>query len=343
MKDHFTDQTLWRPLESILESWLNMIHNGKIVAMSEEDCNTQTERLPAQDPWVKMPYSETILDEAVDTFNKLVQAIESRMPIAPDTTKEETTMGLIDEDVLEAMHLAPGFLYSFLHRARRPNFCFIAPGFSIPGSSSFADQPFWSQPVTPAPNDDEFPPILLFTTPHPYTSPDLHTKPETGSWTSLLKASWHIYSHAPSLSTAIRGIYQHYNREVEKSKIDPNHPFYYPFSKTHTYSAGLYISPGDTEDEVKLLLPAHVEGDGFARRSDGAEARLGEGVYGIGFTPFAGWRGPSLLDVLTHWLRMVESGAWRVDEKGVGGGIETWRDADIEATAGAYVLPIPSY
>lgn len=320
-----------------------MILKGQIVAMSEEDRNTQTERLPAQDPWVKMPYSETILDETVDTFNKLAQTIESRMPIASDTTKEETTVRLVDEDVLEAMHLAPGFLYSFLHRARRPNFHFIAPGLSIPSSSSFADQPFWSQLVTPAPKDHESPPILFFTTPHPYTSPGLHTKPETASWTSLLEASWHIYSYAPSLSTAIRGVYRHYNREVEKSNIDPSHAFYYAFFQTHHYSAGLYISPGDTEDELKLLLPALVEGDGFARRGDGVEARWREDVYGVGFTPFAGWRGPSLLDVLTHWLRMVESGAWRVDEKGVGGGIEMWRDADIEATAGAYMLPTPSY
>jgi hypothetical protein len=39
----------------------------------------------------------------------------------------------------------------------------------------------------------------------------------------------------------------------------------------------------------------------------------------------------------------VESGAWEVDETGVVGGIEKWRDADVEETAGEYVLPMPKY
>jgi len=40
-------------------------------------------------------------------------------------------------------------------------------------------------------------------------------------------------------------------------------------------------------------------------------------VYGIGFTPFEGWGHTNLLGLFTHWLGMVKSGAWDVDERGV--------------------------
>ena len=67
------------------------------------------------------------------------------------------------------------------------------------------------------------------------------------------------------------------------------------------------------------------------------------GLDGIWFTPFKGWRQATLLEALTHWLGMVESGAWEVDERSVAGGIEKWRNADVEETAGKYMLHMPTY
>lgn len=353
MDDNFGNQDKWRPLESILESWLTMIRKGKIVAISEKDREALPQYRMAQDPWVGVPYSETILSETVDTFNQLVQVIEARMPNTAATKENESITGLLDNEVLTAMQLAPGFIRDFLLRARRPRFQFIAPGLSTPDSSNFAKQPFWSSLADPAfseHNDHIHPPILLFTSSHPYTSPSMRAHPRTNTWSSLLQTSLHIYKQAANMHGYIRGlpnayhsISAHWAREAEKAEMDPNHPFDYPFNKIHAFSAGLYISPGDTEDIIKLLLPEHVEGDGFARRSDGGETDLREDVYGIGFTPFRGWGTASLLDVLTHWLGMVESGAWGVDEKGVVGGIEKWKDADMEETVQQYVLPMPRY
>ncbi|KAJ4374667.1 hypothetical protein N0V86_007540 [Didymella sp. IMI 355093] len=342
MEDNFTNPDLWRPLESILESWLTMIKKGSIIATSEEDRKTLLQYQAAQEPWVKLPYSATILNETIETFNRLVQAIEIRMPDNPATEKKKADTGLIDEQVLKDMQLPEGFIYTFLLRARRPAFQFIAPGLSLPDSSWLANPAFWYYLSNPASYHDNTTPILLFSASHPYTSSNDRSNHDTGSWTELLRASWHIYSHSPSLSAAVRAIYRNYELEVDKAKIDPNHPFGYPFNKVHEYSAGLYIAPGDVEDDVKLLLPAFVEGDGFAKRSDGCEASLREDVYGVGFTPFAGWGNARLLDVVTHWLEMVESGAWGWT-RGALRGIEKWRDADVEETAGAYVLPMPVY
>jgi hypothetical protein len=353
MDDNFANQDKWRPLESILESWLAMIRKGKIVASSETNREVLPQYRVAQDPWVEVPYSEIILNETIDIFNQLVQAIEARMPNAAAAMEKESIIGLIDDQALTDMQLAPGFAYHFLLRAHRPRFQFLAPGLSISDPSNFAKQPFWSLLTDPAFCDHDgytHPPIALFTSSHPYTSPIVRTNPSTNSWSSLLQSSLYIYKQAANIRgyiggipSAVNSISTHFAREAEKAKMDPNHPFSYPFNKIHCYSAGLYISPGDTEDGIKLLLPAHVEGDGFARMSDGSEARLREDVYGIGFTPFKGSGNASLLEVLTHWLGMVESGAWEVDETGVVGGIEKWRDADVEETAGEYVLPMPKY
>ncbi|KAF3040669.1 hypothetical protein E8E12_003006 [Didymella heteroderae] len=253
MDDNFTNQYKRRPLESILESWLTMIRKGKIVAMSKKDREALSQHRVAQDPWVEVPYSETVLDETIDTFNRL-----------------ESITGPFNDQYLTAMQLSPGFSYAFMLRARRPNFQFIAPGLSIPDSPSFTAQPFWSSFTDPAFRDHSYhtnPPILLFTSSHLYSSPTIRTNPHTNTWSSFLQTSWYIYTQVANRSgfihgipIALRNISAHYNRDAEKARVDPNHPFSYPFNKIHSYSAGLYIAPGDTEDEIKLLLPEHAEG-----------------------------------------------------------------------------------
>ncbi|KAF2621199.1 hypothetical protein BU25DRAFT_241648 [Macroventuria anomochaeta] len=345
---------LWRPLELILESWLTVIRKDKIIALPEQHYATQAESPPTQYPWIEDPYSETILDETIDAFTCLVQAIEDRIPNEPTTADKELTVGLVDEDVLRAMHLPHGFAYTFLLRARRPRFQSIAPGLSVPTSSAFATQPFWSHLDDLGPHE-RFPPILLFLSSHIYTTRKPLTNPQpigrsatlsayTASIFSALKTSCHIYSHAPTLYAAFRGISNYYNRAVEIAKHDPECPFGPPFSKTHSYASGLYLSAlRNTEDEITLLLPLHVRSDGFARRSDGERVKMESGVYGMGFTPFRGWAEPTLLDVLTHWLGMVENEAWNVNEQGVVGGIEMWKEGDEEGTWEKHTLPMAEY
>ena len=139
------------------------------------------------------------------------------------------------------MQLAPGFIRDFLLRARRPNFQYIAPGLSIPDSSTFAKQPFWSSLTDPAFRDhDDYPhpPLLLSTSSHPYTSYTIRANPPTNSWPSLLQASLHISKQVANIRgyiagipLAYSGISTHRAREAEKAHTDPNHPFGYPFNK----------------------------------------------------------------------------------------------------------------
>ncbi|KAF1954369.1 hypothetical protein CC80DRAFT_493852 [Byssothecium circinans] len=64
----------WWPLETVLEAWLDMIKKGKVKATKQGE--TDLERF---EPWVLVPYTETGLEETIQTFNKLVQAIESHI------------------------------------------------------------------------------------------------------------------------------------------------------------------------------------------------------------------------------------------------------------------------
>jgi uncharacterized protein YuzE len=44
--------------------------------------------------------------------------------------------------------------------------------------------------------------------------------------------------------------------------------------------------------------------------------------------------------VLGKWVEMIEEGKWEVDEHGVVGGIEKWREADTEEHFIDYMLPM---
>lgn len=349
MDDHFNDKAFWRPLDSILQSWLTAIRKGRIVAKSKQFYAAQTQYPMHQDPWMLVPYSEIILEETIDTFNSLVQAIEERLPNLPTLAAEQSTTGLVDEEALDTMQLAAGFLRSFLLRARRPHFDFIAPGLSILNSRSVASQPFWSYLSDPT-SDGTLPPFLLFPSTHPYTPPRHPTNPPlsglaayTTPLSAGLKTAWHIYSHARSLTAAIRDGFKYYARVTELGRQDLDSPFLYPFNKTREYQGGLYLSPAykSAEDEVILLLPQLVQRDGCARASDSTEARVDRDLYRVGFTAFKGSAMPCLGDVLRHWLGMVEAGHWKIGEQGVMGGIEAWAEADKIETYEAYVLPMP--
>lgn len=47
----------------------------------------------------------------------------------------------------------------------------------------------------------------------------------------------------------------------------------------------------------------------------------------------------SLVDVLESWRGIVERGDWQIDENGVAGSIDVWREADTEDKWERYVIP----
>ena len=86
------------------------------------------------DPWVLVPYSDIVLEETIDAFNRLVAAIKARLPKASASAldTDDVAHGLVDENALQSIKLPQQFAYNFLRRARRPRFQYIAPGLQVP-------------------------------------------------------------------------------------------------------------------------------------------------------------------------------------------------------------------
>lgn len=124
--------------------------------------------------------------------------------------------------------------------------------------------------------------------------------------------------------------------------LDPNdnnnNPFGVPYRDALGAIAGLYTDSTDhrdsdiEEDGFRLFLPFTVGGNGFARKSDGQRFVSRAELFQHGYQSFGGEaiRAQRLVRVVNKWTEMVEGGEWEVDEGGVRGGIEKFREADTE-------------
>jgi hypothetical protein len=144
-------RTPWFPLETVLEAWVDMIEQGKIVATTEAD--------DVEKPWMLAPYSPKILQDTVDLFNALVREIESRLPGGSTGTGDDSSP-FIEKAILDTSNPQRGFAYHFAQKAKRPHFRYIAPGLEIPTSSYDTAQPFAS--LRSDAEDIETLPLLLF-------------------------------------------------------------------------------------------------------------------------------------------------------------------------------------
>ena len=304
----------WNSLETVLESWLEMIKLGKVVAVH------QLSELEFP-PWKLVPYSGLMLRETIDVFNALVDAIESRMPIIPI---DSAVVGILTEKDLKVAKIPPGFAYEFILQARRPRFTFIAPGLTIPTATSIQSQPFFSVILDPKFIPQEYedlliPPVLLF------GSKETHTAP-------------------PSQSPASARIYPNPAFEYPYNALASFPSGLYFSPADHGY-ANVF------EDSVRLVLPYTIGSKGYARTSDGA--RFGENtesqtveyngqyarLYQPGYNPFIETHDVRLVDVLRNWKDMIENGHWRVGRNGVLGGIKEWKNADDAIGWDRFVCP----
>lgn len=102
-----------------------------------------------------------MLDKTLGTFNKLVEAIEARMPHARASIETDTAneYGLVDETSVE--NIAPVLAREFLRCAWCPKFGYIVPGLKIMDTAFFSKQPFNSNRNDQA-SSPTVPPIPLF-------------------------------------------------------------------------------------------------------------------------------------------------------------------------------------
>jgi hypothetical protein len=298
-------RTPWSPLETVLEAWLDMIEQGKIVATPEAG--------DVEKPWMLAPYSPKILQDTVDVFNALVREIESRLP-GGSTSMRDGSSPFIEEAILDTSTPQRGFAYQFAQKARRPQFCYIAPGLEIPTSSDDTAQPFAS--LRPDAEDIEILPLLLFRAVDngaPYMAPASGDECPFGY-------PLNGFENYPA------GLY------LSCTSSSYNNSF---------------------EDESTLVLPFRIGARGFARKSDGARfgentsdrddhveaSDTFSDMYQPGHQPFIEGHQVRLFCVLENWLGMVQRGDWKVDANGVMGGIAEWRKADTEEEWVKYVIP----
>ncbi|CAK3879677.1 Hypothetical predicted protein [Lecanosticta acicola] len=332
----------WQPLECILEAYIDMIDAGKVIAANWRAPGCEPEGGPdVHDPWLVQSWSQHELQRTLDAYHHLITAVERRMPDLEQEQEDQADDHLAREEDLNQEFYKPGsFVRAFLLKARNPKkkfLKFIGPRIELPSRPNFRSQPFESARSPdryadhrPAPDADEdekpYIPILLF----PATSQNLN----------------HQLSFL-SLDAA---------REQTQSTLKGRNPFpFFPFASVDNAPAGIYLDPYDPnywrdhQGTCVLSLPFDL-GDGYSRFNDGPaiSSRAAKDwepansqLYQAYFNPFITRHHIQLYLILESWAHMVEAGHWDVDEHGVVGGVEKFREADESAEmAERYSVPL---
>lgn len=303
----------WRPLQNILKTYLDMFYDGKITTYSDRQKGFLDSSF-GPFPWGIHQHTPVDVERAVRAFTRLLDAIESRLPSRLKTSSNDCrqeqpsperlslpySKAVIEESSIDA----GSFLECFLSAlpTRHLNFCYIAPGIRLQNPTELKNQPLVhhsNDQVTPSH------PLLLF-----------------------------------------RG---------ERDNKSP----WLPDEKAENIPSGLYIEPTDeyfsweSGNQTRLLLPFDIGRNGFARGSNGVPFKharfpgtehpdqLYQEDLFSGYSGYVPWdsRSSYLHKVLESWAERVEMGDWEVDQDGVIGGIDKFREADTEEHWREYVIP----
>lgn len=307
---------LWHPLETVLSNWITLIHLGKALVTAsprDEPGLFGNEKIG---PWEWRPYSEAQVSDCLAAWNGLCEAIERRIPSTSCESDTGSSRPLSSSSALDAASIPnPCFARSFLTRARRPRFHYIAPGLILPpaDAAAFAAmQPFTGLPRS---HDAVIPPVCLFP-----AAPGEREVALTASSSPFCNdfRPTSAKSHVPSKVSA--GVY---SESVER---DSGHDY--------------------AEEGFWLLLPYGFDNnwgalDG-ARKSDGSLIVRGKlaDLFQHGYKPFGGdyYRPQRLERLLEWWCKLIEEGIWPVGPEGVQGTIDTFKDAGT-ARWKDYIIP----
>lgn len=299
---------MWLPLETILDGLVDMIDQGKILAVDETYSGEQ-ERV---EPWIMPSYTEQDLEHNLEAFGQLVNAIQERMP----SQCQSAGQGLLEAVTGGRPEMTPAdsFAHQFLARGSRPDFTHIAPGLSIAQVQPFA-------PACRQVEVTKLFPLLLFSS----TSP-AHQETERAPWGEEMRIS-PFARDFDNISSYPAGLYL--------TESDPNgtHPqkdgckFILPF--TIGSNAFTRNSDGAFVGE-QVRWPQENAAAGIEPKS--AE------LFQLGFNHFIARHDVQLKHVLWKWLELVEEGKWEVDEHGVVEGIDKWKEADTEEHWSGYQL-----
>lgn len=301
---------MWLPLEIVLDGFVDMIDQGKILAVDESYSGEQ-ERT---DPWIMPSYTKQDLEDTLQAFEQLVGAIHDRMPFEHQSA-EQSLLEAVTGGNPETLP-ANSFARRFLAQCSTPRFTHIAPGLSITQYQPFT---LASEQV----GSNKLFPILLFS-----STSSAHQETQRAPWGEQMRISPFTRDFDNVLSYPA-GLY------LTETKPHGIHPFedgsrlILPF----TLGSNAYARTSDG-----ALIGEHVRraGENAAAEIEPKSAEL----YQLGFNHFIASHDVQLRYVLWKWLEMVEEGKWEVDEHGVMGGIEKWIEADIVECWPDYQLPM---
>jgi hypothetical protein len=299
----------WLPLETILDGFIDMIDQGKVVAV--EAYNGEQERT---EPWIMPSYTQRDLDDTLGAFQQLVNTINDKLPSQP----LETEIGLLDLETGGDQRRLPSnsFAHQFLVRSPEPSFTYLAPGLRIAQH----------QPFAPPPENEDEPnmlsPLLLFSSTQPAHQETVHSP-------------WGVMPVSPFTSEI--NTTSDYPAGLYLTETDPYrmHPFEdgCKFILPYTLGANTFAR---TSDDALISDDIGHTGEDVAVHVQPISTQL----YQLGFSHFIAKHDVQLKHVLWRWVEMIEDGKWEVGAEGVVGGIDKWKEADTEQHWMDYQLPL---
>ncbi|CDM30150.1 hypothetical protein DTO013E5_8168 [Penicillium roqueforti] len=305
----------WRPLQNILKAYLDMLDEGKITTYSDRR-KESVDHFFGVFPWEIHQYTPMDVERAVSAFTRLLDAIEIRLPSTLIHSTYDCGIALpYSELVIKASFIETGsFIECFLSALpiRRLAFRYIAPGIRLQNPVEFTNQPLAERQIPGLHNTDQaipLYPLLLF-------------------------------------------------RGERENKSPLNRPWF-PDGRAENIPSGLYIEPTDKNlnwqsgNQSRLLLPFSIGSNGFARGSNGIPFKnarfpgterpdqLYQADLFSGYSGYLPWdsRSSYLHKVLESWAERVEMGDWQVDQDGVVGGIDKFKEADTGEHWREYFIP----
>ncbi|RFU29628.1 hypothetical protein B7463_g6712, partial [Scytalidium lignicola] len=294
---------IWLPLELILEGFLDMMDQGKALAV-DSSYDGEQERI---EPWIMPSYTVSDVNETLEAFDRLTRVVETRMPGAPGN--ETYRLGDAIESSAPSLN---SFAGRFLARAREIRCRQVAPGLHIA-----RQQPFSSVDI----EEGKLRPILLFE-----SSQNAHQDTERAPWGEEVPIS-PFPQHFQAITNYPAGVY------LTETDPDGAHPFEDGCKLILPYAIG---DNGWARTSDGALFGDNMHAKGPTASPVPRSTQL----YQQGFNHFIKTHDVQLKHVLWHWAEMVEEGKWAVDVDGVAGGVEKWREADAEDHWQDYQLPM---
>lgn len=286
----------WIPLELLLSRWVNLIRRGRLYL-------TKNIMMKNQPMWNMKPFCWYDIHRAVNSFEKLVEAIEDRM--SPEDLLPVTERRLLTDEQMDAAGVPQNcYVRCVLSLFCTPRFERIAPGLLIPHDAEVwaAKQHYTRMNVLPPIQGVNriVPPVLIFA-----DCDDRRVNFDPTLSCEDLNPFLPELRIAKGNDAIVAGLYSASVRRTDRYIYEEGFRFLLPYSLAVEY--------------------------GGARRSDGTYLTVGtfselfqHGKYPTG-DPH---RQQSLYRLFDHWRRMIVKGTWTVGPKGVNGDMDTYRQAD---------------